>query len=95
MSRTRYRSRVDQNQKDIMRELRRLGATVIDASGVGRGFPDLVVGYQGRTFLLEVKNPERKGVLNLLQEKFFEDFRGEAYVAGTVDEAIEILQPSA
>ena len=30
-----------------------------DASGAGKGFPDLVVGFRGRNYLFEVKNGEQ------------------------------------
>jgi hypothetical protein len=49
--------RTDLNQKIIVDNLRRIGATVTCIHEVGKGCPDLLVGYRGRTFLIEVKQP--------------------------------------
>lgn len=48
-------ARVDQNQAAIIAALRRVGATVCILSSVGHGCPDLLVGYKGKNYLLEVK----------------------------------------
>ena len=67
----RYAARVDQNQADIVEALRKAGAYVWII-----GLPvDLLVGYKGHTFLIEVKNgPKRR--LTALQADFFESWRG-------------------
>lgn len=52
----RRRARVDANQAEIVKALRKAGALVHVTSGVGSGFPDLVVGWGGRIWLLEVKD---------------------------------------
>tara|TARA_R110002051_G_scaffold154782_1_gene226938 strand:- start:3355 stop:3657 length:303 start_codon:yes stop_codon:yes gene_type:complete len=53
-----YAKRVDGNHKEVVEGLRASlpECTVFDASGAGRGFPDLVVGFKGRNWLFEVKN---------------------------------------
>ena len=47
--------RVDQNHAEVVAEFRRLGASVIDLSGVGKGCPDLAAGMAQRMALIEVK----------------------------------------
>jgi hypothetical protein len=49
-------ARTDANQAAIVAALRAAGCSVLDTSSLGRGFPDLVVGTQGRTLLVEVKD---------------------------------------
>lgn len=44
----RFSSRVDDNQSEIMEALRKVGASVLDCSSLGKGFPDLIVGFRGR-----------------------------------------------
>ena len=67
-----------------------MGASVVDTADVGDGFPDLVVGYQGRTLLLEVKGPQ--GRLRASQEAFCRRWRGGEYrVVKTVPEALAAL----
>jgi len=64
--------RVDVNQAAIVRALRESGASVAVLSSVGRGLPDLLVGFQGVNFLLEVKNLEGRGArLTPAERDFF------------------------
>jgi len=67
----RYAARVDQNQDQIVSALRAAGAYVWVI-----GLPvDLLVGFKGHTFLVEVKNGPRKR-LTALQADFFESWGG-------------------
>ena len=52
--------RRDSTHKEVRDCLRELGATVFDTGDVGGSFPDLVVGFRGRTHLVEVKGPKTK-----------------------------------
>lgn len=69
MSATRYAARVDGNQADIVKALRSLGASVY----VLKLPVDLLVGINGKTALVEVKDPNsaygRRG-LNPNQQAF-------------------------
>lgn len=49
----------DKNEKEIVNALREAGAHVTRMNDFG--IPDLLVGFKGRTFLLEVKNPTQTG----------------------------------
>ena len=49
-------ARVDANQAAIVAALRQVGCYVQDLSGVGRGCPDLLVGYRGVWHVIEVKD---------------------------------------
>lgn len=49
-------ARVDANQEQVVSILRGYGATVQSLAAVGKGVPDLLVGYRGQNFLLEVKD---------------------------------------
>ncbi len=50
--------KTDRNQPEIVEALRKIGATVQILSAVGKGCPDLLVGYNQRNYLLEVKDGE-------------------------------------
>lgn len=53
--------RVDENHGEIVTAFRKLGASVIDLSGVGEGCPDLCVGVNKQNALVEVKrSPKEK-----------------------------------
>lgn len=81
----------DANQNEIVAALEKVGCSVIDASAIGGGFPDLIVGRAGENYLLEIKNPETKGKLNELQEDFFASWRGQTVVVHSVAEALDVV----
>jgi hypothetical protein len=67
----RYAARVDANQEAVISALRAAGAYVWII-----GLPvDLLVGYKGHTFLVEIKDGSKKR-LTKLQEVFFEKWDG-------------------
>lgn len=67
----RYAARVDANQAEIVKALREAGAYVWII-----GLPvDLLVGYKGHSFLMEVKTNSKKR-LTALQNDFFLNWTG-------------------
>jgi hypothetical protein len=61
--------------------LRAYGATVQSLATVGNGCPDLLVGYQGKTLLMEIKDGNKmpsKKKLNDLQTNWHANWRGGA-----------------
>ena len=52
----RFARRADGNQRSVAAALRRVGASVEYLHTVGKGVPDLLVGYQGRDFKIEMKD---------------------------------------
>jgi Holliday junction resolvase len=49
-------ARVDANQKDVVRRFKDHGCSVTLLHRVGEGCPDLLVGLNGQTVLVEVKD---------------------------------------
>ena len=84
--RTRKYGKPDRNQADIVAALRQIGAGVEIISGLGEGVPDLLVGWQRRNILLEIKMPGEK--LTSAEEKFRAAWPGEYRVVETVAQAI-------
>jgi len=81
----RHAARVDANQAQIVEALRAAGAYVWII-----GLPvDLLVGYKGKTMLVEIKNGPRKR-LTVLQSDFFDNWMGGVLVR--VDAAESALQ---
>lgn len=89
-----YRKRnVDQNQPLIVAALRACGASVVLLHVAGAGVPDLLVGYQGYTLLVEVKNPAIKGKLNARQIAWQAEWLGSpVQVIYTAEQARDILE---
>ena len=83
--------KVDENQKAVVAEFREWfpQATVFVASGTGNGFPDLVIGFEGRTYLFELKDPKKPASgrsLTDLQVTFHRQWNGHVAVAHTATE---------
>ena len=68
--------RTDANQSTIIATLKAVGASVVDLSAVGKGVPDLLVGFRGRTYLLEVKNKAGRNRLTADQNVFLAWWHG-------------------
>jgi len=87
-----YAKRVDLNHQEVVKTLRSLGATVFDASRMGQGFPDLVVGYNHQTVLVEIKSGEQKKFTQA-QLKFMADWKGSAVTRiNDIDGAIRLIK---
>lgn len=76
----RLRARVDANQKRIVDMFRAMGWSVAHTHTLGQGFPDLVVGFAGRNYLVEIKDgskPPSARRLTADEEKFQAAWRGQ------------------
>jgi hypothetical protein len=52
-------AKVDANQSVIVKALRNVGAFVQPLHTVGKGCPDLLVGYRGKWHVLEIKDGDK------------------------------------
>ena len=77
--------RADGNQAEIISALEKAGATVFR---IGQPL-DLLVGFRGTNYLLEVKQPGAK--LRETQEDFLRFWTGQASVVHTTREALEVI----
>lgn len=88
-------ARVDANQAKIVEALRAIGCKVYVSSSFGQGFPDLVVGYRGRVFLLEVKDGDKPPSAQRLtpdQVKFHAEWEGlPLFVVNSVEAALSAV----
>ena len=87
------RYQADRNQRTLVKHWRDHGGSAAMTSGVGGGFPDVVLGKEGITILAEVKNPAGRGTkLRKSQASFAFDWKGGPIVKiATVFEMDEIL----
>lgn len=77
----------DANEREIIEALDQIGCTVTQLSA--KGVPDLLVGYRGKNFLIEVKQP--KGKLTPDQLEFHAQWMGVIHVVTNPNEAIETV----
>lgn len=85
-------AKVDANQTQLIRDLRKLGCSVQPLHMIGRGCPDLLVGYRGRNYLLEVKDgkaaPSRQKLTND-EAKWHESWRGRVAIVRNIEDWFE------
>lgn len=79
-------AKVDANAMEIIRGLRRIGATVTPTHFVGHGFPDAIWGFRGRSGLLEIKVPGES--LTEKEQLWHATWRGRVDIVHDVNEAI-------
>jgi Holliday junction resolvase len=89
-------ARTDSNQEEIVKALRAVGATVQSLAGVGHGVPDLLVGYQGKTILMEIKDGTKspsKRELTEDQVKWIDSWTGGSiFIVDNVESAWNALK---
>ena len=86
--------RVDTNQKEIVEAFRSLGCSVFITSMVGKGFPDIVVGFRGKNYLFEIKDGNKFKSQQRLTEPellFFRDWVGQCAIIDSVDQVIYFI----
>lgn len=91
----RQRAKVDANQTEIIKALRAVGASVAPTHQVGKGFPDLVVGYKGRNILMEIKDgnkPPSQRKLTPDEVDWHDKWRGRVVIVNNVKEALDFLK---
>ena len=88
-----YAKRTDANQKAVVEELKKYlpEATVFVASGTGAGFTDIVVGWKGHNFLMELKDPDKPASARKLtkaQSELHQDWQGQISVVHSATEIV-------
>lgn len=94
MRRLGHKGRTDSNQSLIVKELRQAGCSVAITSIVGDGFPDILVGRNGKNILAEIKDPLKpKSAKKLTPDEvqFHAAWRGQICVIETAEELLKVL----
>lgn len=87
-------AKVDANHAAIVRRFREIGATVQDLSAVGKGCPDLLVGYHGVNVLVEIKDGEKVPSARKLtadQVTWHAKWSGQVDVCSSVEDAQNLV----
>jgi hypothetical protein len=87
-------SRVDDNQAEIVAGLLYMGATVQHLHAVGQGCPDLLIGWKGRNYLIEIKDgnkPPSARRLTTDQERWHSLWTGQKSVVTSLEEAMQVV----
>ena len=87
----RHAKRTDENHAAIVAEIRTVlpDATLLDLSGSGKGCPDVCIGWKGRNWFYELKNPGQppsKRKLTPMQSELHQGWQGHMAVAHSAAE---------
>lgn len=88
-------AKVDANQVEIVDYLRRNGATVQILSMVGKGCPDLLVGYGGHNWLLECKPGDAcasRQTLTTDEAQWHHGWAGQVAIVLNPTQALEVVR---
>jgi hypothetical protein len=88
------RARVDDNHVEIVEALRGAGCSVQSLASVGKGVPDLLVGFRGRNTLLEVKDGSKKPSARKLtpdEQVWQSKWSGQVVTVESVEQALKAV----
>ncbi len=88
-------AKIDANQTSVVEALRAAGASVQSLAATGKGCPDLLVGYAGINYLMEVKDGNKvpsAQKLTIDQEHWHGVWKGAVHIVKTENEALKILK---
>jgi hypothetical protein len=84
-------AKVDANQSLVVEEFRRLGASVQCLHTVGKGCPDLLIGWRTKNYLIEVKDGP-KANLTPDQVIWHYEWTGQADVIRSVADVADFMK---
>lgn len=82
--------RRDNNHTEVVHGLRRLGLAVTELHNVGGGVPDLLVGYSGFNFLIELKSTE-KIWLTEDEDRWHREWTGQSAICNSLEQIIKTI----
>lgn len=88
-------ARTDANQDAIVAALRANGCSVQSLAAIGKGCPDLLVGFRGQNWLMECKDGRKTPGNRPLtddQERWLKDWRGVVHVVLSADDALAMVK---
>lgn len=89
-----YARKVDSNQAEITAALRQVGASVQPIHTLGKGVPDLLVGFRLENFILEIKDgakPPSAQKLTPDETEWHARWRGNVHIVRDADEALKAI----
>jgi len=90
-----YNRKVDANQADVIAEVRKFpGLTVQDLHGVGNGVPDLIIGFLGQNFLVELKDgskPKHQKQLTEPEKEWHQKWKGQVAICESAEDIFKLI----
>lgn len=90
----RKKARVDANQKEIVQQLRKLDISVLHTHQLGKGAPDLILGYRNDNFMIELKDGNKTKSQQKLtpdEVEFQEKWQGNYAVCNSLEQILTVI----
>lgn len=87
-------AKIDANHSAIVSALRKIGASVQSLAAIGKGCPDILVGFRGRNWLMEIKDGMLKPSARRLTDdeaSWHRRWFGQVHLVQSVDEALKLV----
>ena len=87
------KARVDGNQPEIVKQLRKVGVTVLHVHQLKNCF-DILCGYNGVNYAFEIKDPAQPKSARKLTEgeqRFFDTWKGQVHKVETIDDILKVI----
>lgn len=87
--------RTDANHKQIIDQLRQIpNLSVFSTHTIGKGFPDIVVGFKNKNYLIEIKDGDKfksQKKLTAAEVKFHFDWHGQVSICESVTDILKVI----
>lgn len=87
--------KTDLNHKELIDKIRKIpNISVFSTHTIGKGFPDIVVGYKGLNYLIEIKDGSKYKSQKKLTEselKFHNSWKGQVSIAENIDDVLKLI----
>jgi hypothetical protein len=87
----RRKARVDSNQSTIVKALRGIPGVSVKVTSSLPEFVDIVVGFKGQSYLIEIKAEGKKKQLKDSQKEFRDEWNGQWVVCENLDEILKTI----
>jgi len=92
MSKYRRAAKIDENQPEIVKQLRSIPGVTVEPN-----HDDILIGYRGKTYWIELKNPDtikksggfKKGAVKKSQVDLLNTFTGHYAICSTIKEILK------
>ncbi len=88
-------AKVDRNHAEIVAAFRKFGCSVLPLHTVGSGCPDIAIGKNHKTALVEIKDgnkPASAQELTKDEQKFHEGWLGSLFIVKGLDDVITLVR---
>ncbi len=88
-------AKTDSNHQEIVAAFRKFGCSVLHLASVGGGCPDICIGLNHKSALVEIKDgkkPPSARALTKDEQKFHEEWKGSLFIVEDLEDVINLVR---